>query len=138
MTGDEWVEICEWVNTRYSRGWALNQSAAFGADLKDHQTEDVWDAVYRIHDRGGKYPPDGGELGAEVVSVARDRARRERDAKQGLPEATGDLSWSTWSKRLGFGTLNEAIKASHETRFPHGCPYPDCDVHVVDIPSSVV
>lgn len=131
MEPNEWTEIITWLDERFPRGWTPDQAVAFFADLSDYAAEDVWDALYRIYDRGIAYPPTGSELKKETTLVVRDRIQRARDEARGLnPGDLEDGSWKTWGPKLGWeGSLDEAVKSRHAALYPKGCPFSECDVH---------
>lgn len=129
MTTDEWIELVDWVNDRFQPGWTVDRAAAYGFDLKEHSAEDVWDALYRLYDKGLEYPPNGSQLKKGTVEVIRARMERAKWDRQGLPapQKTGQ-GWNVWRTQLGYAglTFGEAVEAAHVRLFSGGCPYPGC------------
>lgn len=140
MSTDEWLEIVEWVNTRFTPGWTVDRAAAFGIDLKDYAAEDVWDALYRLNERGLEYAPNGSQLGRETVVVVRERIERARYEAQGLP-GPPELgpTLSQWLASEGYESWDDAVAAAHRRIFAKGCVHADCDVcgNAVDKASPV-
>lgn len=132
LTTDEWLEIVSWVNDRFTPGWTVDRAAAFGVDVKAYNAEDVWDAVYRLYDRGLEYPPNGSQLLAETGEVVRQRMQQAKWDAQGLPPPAEreDGTWTTWREMIGYAglTLDEAIQTRHGQLYPKGCPHDACDV----------
>lgn len=131
MTGAEWAEVVEWVDARFAAPWPIERARAYAQDLADYQAEDVWDALYRLYDRGLEFPPNGSQLRKETVEVVRARIERARLERQGLPADTSeDMTWEAWRDRIGYGgmTVEEATKESHRRQHPNGCPFVGCDV----------
>lgn len=130
MTGAEWTEIVRWVNDRFTHGWTLDKATAYHQDLDGYLPEDVFDALYRIYDRGVEFPPNGGQLRKEATEVVRERMARAKLEARGLSAPTEDYGWGSWRDRAGHAgrTLLQAVRFSHGRQYPKGCPFAGCDV----------
>ena len=130
MTHEDWLEIVEWIDQRFTRGWTPDQAVAYYDDLKQWKAEDIWDALYRLYDRGLQFPPNGSELRSEVKDVVRDRMERARYESQGLPAPTNKgMGWADWHERLGLPERwQDAVELAHKRIYPRGCPFSGCEL----------
>lgn len=128
MTNNEWLEIIEWVDARFNRGWTPDQAVAYFDDLHSHQAEDVWDALYRLYDRGLEFPPNGSQMRKEVSEVVRGRMERAKWDAQGLPVPTKEpMTYAAWHERLGLPERwQDAVTEAHRRIHPSGCPFTGC------------
>lgn len=142
MTTDEWLEIVNWVGDRF-KPWTVDQATAYGIDLKSYNPEDVWDALYRLYDRGLEFAPNGSQLRKETTVVVRERLERARYESRGLPpSAAEDQRWGAWRDRLGYTNMSfgEAVETRHRELFPKGCLFSGCGWcgNIVEITTQLV
>ena len=126
ISGSDFLEMVEWINDRFTPGWTPDRAAAYAKDLKAYKPEDIWDAIYRLYDRGLEYAPTGSQVKKEVTVVVKDRMMRARQEAQGLPAMSNtDMGWRAWRARLGYSgmTFQQAIEKRHQELWPNGCPW---------------
>lgn len=126
MTNTEWLEIVEWVGDRF-KSWTPDQAVAFYDDLHQHNAEDVWDALYRLYDKGLEFAPNGSQLRKETSLVVRERMERAKWEAQGLePPAGSRYGVVKWLQEQGFDSFAAAVVAAHKRVYPKGCPFAGC------------
>jgi len=118
MTGDEWMEIVDWVNARFPHSpWHPEQAVAYFQDLNEYDPTDVWQALHGWYAQGQTYAPGGSVLVAAVRTLRRRNALDEQMRQ--LPEDVGEvIRWSDYAERR-FGerlSWSEAIPRIHAER----------------------
>lgn len=136
VTNEEWIELVEWVNTRYpDRPWRAEQAVAYFYDLEEMSIGDVWSGLFALYEAGRAFAPTGSELLAATREAARRAAREEhyRTGGRALPEEAYDpkaeVTWAEFSTRR-FGeelTPGEVIARMHASRTD--CRSTTCDIH---------
>lgn len=130
ITAAHWAELVEWIEKRFpDRGWYAEQAVAYFEDMRERfDMSDVWTAINSMNEKGQRFAPNGSELIAATIQVARREAIDDLYRREALPEPE-PVEWSDYVERK-FGeklSWQEAIARIHSEMKP--CNTKSCEIH---------
>jgi hypothetical protein len=111
MTGNDAVEMWEWVQERWPRSaWQPGEAQALHGACATLDASDVWDALHRLYHKGLDFAPTSSKVAALAREVARGNALVR--GSRGLPAPAGPrLSASEWLEAHGYEGWMDAVAA---------------------------
>ncbi len=131
ITPTEWDELIEWVDVRFpDKPWHGEQAVAYYTDMRDRfDMSDVWTAVFAMNEKGQRFAPNGSQLIAATIEVARRSAVEDLYRKELPVESEAVSTWEHYTQRRFGERLSwvDAIARIHAGLTT--CKTRSCDIH---------
>jgi len=125
MKHEHFVEMCDYIDERFHKGWTPEQATVIFKELADFDTSDVWTVLNNLFNAGSQYAPTASVLKARCLDERHKSARA--DKYRGLPEPRGVPLASSWIEAQGAVSGDDLVRQIHAKQ--NRCLSTGCDIH---------